>query len=75
VAGLLHPLSSGALTPTRIPVGSAWHHIFLDRFPDPLGFGFAAEPVFRAAPHVCGAHSGELMGTQVQESFGDRRSS
>jgi RES domain len=37
-----HPLASGALTPAHAPVGSVWHHIFLDRFPDPLGFGFAS---------------------------------
>jgi hypothetical protein len=42
VAYLPHPLASGVLTPARAPVGSVWHHIFLDRFPDPLGFGFAA---------------------------------
>ena len=30
------------IIPTSIPSGSAWHHIFLDRYPDPLGFGFAA---------------------------------
>jgi RES domain len=24
------------------PAGSVWHHIFLDRFPEPLGFGFAS---------------------------------
>jgi RES domain len=42
VTRLLHPLASGALTPAHAPVGSVWHHIFLDRFPDPLGFGFAS---------------------------------
>jgi hypothetical protein len=42
VARLPHPLASGALTPTHAPVSSVWHHIFLDRFPDPLGFGFAS---------------------------------
>jgi hypothetical protein len=36
-----HPLAFGVLTPANAPVGSVWHHIFLDRFPDPLGFGFA----------------------------------
>jgi hypothetical protein len=25
-----------------VPTGPVWHHIFLDRFPDPLGFGFAS---------------------------------
>jgi len=39
---LPHPLASGALTLAHAPVGSVWHHIFLDRFPDPLGFGFAS---------------------------------
>jgi RES domain len=42
VARLPHPLASGALTPAHVPIGSVWHHIFLDRFPDPLGFGFAS---------------------------------
>jgi hypothetical protein len=42
VARLPHPLASGALTPAHVPVGRVWHHIFLDRFPDPLGFGFAS---------------------------------
>jgi hypothetical protein len=42
VPRLLHPLASGALTPAHAPVGSVWHHIFLDRFPNPLGFGFAS---------------------------------
>jgi hypothetical protein len=28
--------------PVHAPIGSVWHHIFLDRFPDPLGFGFAS---------------------------------
>lgn len=39
---LPHPLTSAALTPAHVPVGSAWHHIFLDRFPNSLGFGFAS---------------------------------
>jgi hypothetical protein len=42
VARLPHPLASGALTPAHVPAGSVWHHIFLDRFSDPLGFGFAS---------------------------------
>jgi hypothetical protein len=42
VARLPHPLASGALTPAHAPVGSVWHHTLLDRFPDPLGFGFAS---------------------------------
>jgi hypothetical protein len=25
-----------------VPDGSVWHHIFLDRFSDPLGFGFGS---------------------------------
>jgi hypothetical protein len=36
-----HPLASASLTLAQAPAGSIWHHIFLDRFPDPLGFGFA----------------------------------
>ena len=39
---LPHPLASGALTPAHASVGSVWHHVFLDRFSDPLGFGFAS---------------------------------
>jgi hypothetical protein len=39
VARLPHPLASGALTRARVTVGSVWHHVFLNRFPDPLGFG------------------------------------
>jgi hypothetical protein len=42
VARLPHPLAFGALPPAHVPVGSVWHHIFLDRFPDSLGFGFAS---------------------------------
>jgi hypothetical protein len=42
VARLPHPLASGALTPAHASAGSVWHHIFLDRFPDALGFGFAS---------------------------------
>ncbi len=42
MARLPHPLASGALTPAHAAVGSVWHHIFLDRFPDALGFGFAS---------------------------------
>lgn len=42
MARLLHPLAPGALTPAHVPVGSVWDHIFLGRFPDPLGFGFAS---------------------------------
>ena len=39
---LPHPLSSGELAPAYAPVGNVWHHIFLDRFSDPLGYGFAS---------------------------------
>jgi hypothetical protein len=42
VGRLPHPLASGALTPAHASVGNVWHHIFLDRFSDPLGFGFAS---------------------------------
>ena len=42
MARLPHPLASGTLTPAHAPVGSVWHHIFLNRFPDPLGFGYAS---------------------------------
>jgi RES domain len=37
-----HPLGSAQLTRAQVPVGSVWHHVYLDRFPDPLGFGFAS---------------------------------
>jgi hypothetical protein len=36
-----HPLAAGSLTRAQVPVGSVWHHLFLDRFPDPLGFGYS----------------------------------
>jgi hypothetical protein len=35
-----HPLVASSLKLVELPPGSIWHHIFLDRFPDPLGFGF-----------------------------------
>jgi len=34
-------LASASLTLAQVPAGSFWRHIFLDGFPDPLGFGFA----------------------------------
>jgi hypothetical protein len=37
-----HPLAAAPLTPAHVPAGSVWHHIFQERFPDPLGFGFGA---------------------------------
>lgn len=37
-----HPLAAASLAPAHVPAGSVWHHIFQDRFPDPLGFGFGA---------------------------------
>ena len=37
-----HPLASAQLTRAQLPAGAVWHHIFLDRFPDPLGFGFSS---------------------------------
>jgi hypothetical protein len=42
VARLPHPLASGALRQAHVPVGSVWRNTFLDRVPDPLGFGFAS---------------------------------
>jgi RES domain len=36
-----HPLASASLTLAQVPAASVWHHIFLDRYQDPLGFGFA----------------------------------
>jgi hypothetical protein len=42
VARSPHTLASARLTLASAPAGSVWHHIFLDRFPDPLGFGFAS---------------------------------
>ncbi len=38
----LHPLAVAPLSPAHVPAGSVWHHIFQDRFPDPLGFGYGA---------------------------------
>ncbi len=35
-----HPLAASSLKLVQLPAGRVWHHIFLDRFPDPLGFGF-----------------------------------
>lgn len=37
-----HPLTAAQLTGVQVPAGAVWHHIFLDRFADPLGFGFSA---------------------------------
>jgi hypothetical protein len=37
-----HPLASAPLTLAQVPARSVWHHIFLDRFPDPLGFGLTS---------------------------------
>jgi hypothetical protein len=34
-----HPLSSARLITTTAAPGSVWHHIFLDKYPDPLGYG------------------------------------
>ena len=36
-----HPLASATLAPAQVPAASVWHHIFLGRFPDPLGFGYS----------------------------------
>ena len=35
------PLASASLIHGPVQAGSIWHHLFLDRFPDPLGFGHA----------------------------------
>jgi len=37
-----HPIASAQLTLTHAHAGSVWHHIFLDRFPNPLGFGYGS---------------------------------
>jgi hypothetical protein len=37
----VHPLSSARLITTTVAPGSVWHHIFLDRYADPLGYGDA----------------------------------
>jgi hypothetical protein len=42
VGRIPHPLEFGALTLAHAPVGSVWHHIFLNQFPHSLGFGFAS---------------------------------
>ncbi|RJF84535.1 hypothetical protein D3877_08400 [Azospirillum cavernae] len=36
-----HFLSTARLVTTTAAPGSVWHHIFQDRHPDPLGFGYA----------------------------------
>lgn len=36
----IHPLASARLVTAEIPAGSVWHHIFLDKYPDPLGYGY-----------------------------------
>jgi hypothetical protein len=42
VAKPFHPLATAQLIRAEVPAGAVWHHIFLSRFPDPLGFGFSA---------------------------------
>jgi hypothetical protein len=37
-----HPLASAPLTLAQASAGSVWHHIFLHRFPNSLGFGFGS---------------------------------
>lgn len=37
-----HPLAAAQLTGVQVPAGVVCHHISLDRFPAPLGFGFSA---------------------------------
>lgn len=37
-----HPLAAAQLIRAQVPAASVWHHIFLGRFPDPLGFGQSA---------------------------------
>jgi hypothetical protein len=39
VAAAPHPLASASLIHGQVRAGSVWHHLFLDRFPDPLGLG------------------------------------
>lgn len=42
VATAPHPLTSATLIRALAGAGSTWHHLFLDRFADPLGFGFSS---------------------------------
>jgi hypothetical protein len=42
VVRVLHPLASASVRLTQAPAGSIWHHIFLDRFPNSLGFGYGS---------------------------------
>jgi hypothetical protein len=37
-----HPLASASQIRAFAGAGSTWHHLFLDRFADPLGFGFSS---------------------------------
>lgn len=41
MARLIYPPPSARLVTTRIATGTVWHHLFLDRFADPLGSGYA----------------------------------
>jgi len=41
MAAPVHPLSSARLVTTRIAAGTLCHHLFLDRYLDPLGFGYS----------------------------------
>jgi len=42
VATSPHRLASANLIRALAGAGSTWHHLFLDRFADPLGFGFSS---------------------------------
>jgi hypothetical protein len=37
-----HPLASASLIRALADAGGTWHRLFLDRFADPLGFGFSS---------------------------------
>lgn len=37
-----HPLTSASLVRALASAGGTWHHLFLDRFADSLGFGFSS---------------------------------
>lgn len=42
VARTPHPLTSATLVRALASAGSTWHHLFLNCFSDPLGFGFSS---------------------------------
>jgi hypothetical protein len=79
VARVRHALASAAVVPARVVAGSVWHHIFLDRFPDPLGFGYApsrfADPRRKSATRFGIYYVGQTFEVAFLKTiFGDLRS-